>query len=218
MFADTAADRGRGYRAIHRSMILVVIAAALATAAGVAAGVRDRLKPEEGRSAVRMVADGSIVPHATSIVTRDNTGIDITLQTSGLPKGHVIVLKAMVFNAPGRCLHGAGGFPCGDEDLSDPAVDGSVVFVAANQTRGDDRVRFSSHLSAGDATRAASGRGLTDTRGAAVRLIIADHGPPLAELFRDQITTLSGGCKDAPPNSGTPGPNNCTDLHYANHP
>ncbi len=215
MIADTAADRGPGYRAFHLAMILAVIAAALAIAAGLAVAVRQRLKPDERVGSVRMVADGSVVPNASSFLTRDSGGIDITLQTSGLPKGHVIILKALIFNEPKNCRHGANGARCGEEDINDSAVDGSVVFVAGSQTRVDDTLKFATRLTAGDAKRASSGGGLTNPFGAYVHLVLVDHGPPAAGLYNDQLSTLAGGCTNPPPNSGRPGPNECPDLQYS---
>ncbi len=213
----TTNDRALGYRMFHYAMILVVVTAALLVAAAIGAAVWQRVKPDERLSSVRLVADGSSVLNASSLLTRSDGGIDFTLQSSGLPTGHVITLRGEIFNHPDKCAHGRNSTRCGAEDLADPAVGGSVVFLASSYLRGIDAVNFSGHLDRGDASRAISGEGLTDPRGAAVYLIIMDHGPALQGVYKDQVTTVGAGCTHPPAGGGAPGPNECVDVQFAPH-
>lgn len=217
MVAEGAPASGAGYRIFHGSMALVVLAAAIIAAAAIGAGVWERVKPDESLSSVRLVADGSKVPGASSMLTRSDGGIDFTLRSSGLPAGHVMTLRGEIFNHPEKCGHGSGSMRCGAGDLADPAVGGSVVFLAGSYLRGTDAVSFAGHLDAGDASHALSGEGLTDPRGAAMHLIVMDQGPALQGVYRDQLTTVGAGCAHPPAGGGAPGPNNCADLQYAPH-
>jgi hypothetical protein len=217
MVTDSTAIRGIGYRAFHVAMMLVVVAAILVVAAGIGAGVWERVKPDERQSSVRLVSDGSNVSGASSLLTRGNGGIDFTLKTSGLPTAHVITLRAEIFNHPEKCAHGGKSMRCGAEDLADPAAGGSVVFLASVYLRGTKAVNFSGHLDSGDTSHAASGSGLTSPRGAAVHLIVMDHGPALQGAYGDQLSTLGAGCTKPPEGGGAPGPNECIDLQYASH-
>jgi hypothetical protein len=198
-------------------MIVVVIAAAVAVAAAAGLGIRERLRPGERVKAVRFVSNDEKVAGAFSRIERTVDGIDFRLTTTGLPPGHVATLRGEVFNHPENCSHGLPPLECGEQDLGDPSVEGSVVFMASSLLRATDMTTFFGWLPADDASRAISGPGLTNPSGAAIHLIVMDHGPPLPDNFRDQSTTLGAGCINPPPGAGAPGPNSCTDLQYAVH-
>jgi hypothetical protein len=217
MTADVLTIRGPAYRAFHYAMIVVVTAAAVAVAGVIALGVRERLQPDERVKAVRFVSNDEKVVGAFSRIERTADGMDFTFTTSGLPLGHVVTLRAEVFNHPEHCSHGIPPLKCGEQDLGDPAVEGSVVFMASSFQRATDTTTFLGRLPANDASRAISGRGLTNPLVAAIHLIVMDHGPALPDNFHDQSTTLGAGCTNPPPGAGAPGPNTCTDLQYAVH-
>jgi hypothetical protein len=218
MTADAAQGRGRPYTVIHYATIVIVIASILLVGAAIGLAIHDQLEPDPRVSPVLLVADGSKVPGASTVLKRNpDLTLDITVQTSGLPLGHVIVLEALVFNQPKNCTHGAPGVRCGAGDLADPAVDGSAIFLAASRIGSAGPLRLTAQLRTGDVTHAASGNGVTNPHGADVHLILVDHGPPVAGLFDEQMTTIGGGCKNPPPNAGTPGPNDCPDLQYSIH-
>jgi hypothetical protein len=134
-----------------------------------------------------------------------------------LPIGHVMTLRGEIFNHPRNCTHGVAPLQCGDQDLADPAVGGSVIFLESSYLRATDAATFFGHLLANDTRRALFGDGLTDPRRAAVHLVVMDHGPALPDVFHDQVTTLGAGCNEPAPGAGTPGPNTCTDLQYSAH-
>ncbi len=216
MVTDNASIRGYRYRIFHYSMIAVLAAALLVGATAIGMGVADRLRGDSRISRVRLVSDGSAVPHASSMLTRSENGADFTFSTSALPAGHVVTLKAVIFNKPKNCKHGVGRLRCGKDDLSNPEVEGSVVYLAGD-ARGRAVVNFQGHLAADDKSHALIGDGLTNPQGADVHLVVLDHGPPLPGLERQMISTLGAGCKDAPPGAGTPGPNTCVDIQISAH-
>lgn len=215
MVAEAQPARSIGYRVFHVLMILVVIAAAVTVVAAIGTGVWERVKPDERLTSVRLVSDGSKVAGASASLTRSDEGIDFTLRSSGLATGHVMTLRGEIFNKPSKCKSGSGTMRCGPDDLSDPDVGGSVVFLAANFLRGTDQVALNGRLMTGDASKAITGGGLTEPRTAEIQLILMDHGPALRDVFGQMLTTIGTGCKNPPPGSGPAGPNDCIDLQYA---
>ncbi|TAK71605.1 MAG: hypothetical protein EPO22_01070, partial [Dehalococcoidia bacterium] len=197
MATDTALFTVGRYRLLRNALIALFAAALLAGVVAIETRSFDPGTTDHRFSNVRLVTDGSAVSGATSMIERTNEGIDIEMSTSGLPRGHIVVLRAIVFNHPENCRHGTGELRCGSEDVADPAVEGSVIFVAANQTRNTGSVKFSNQLRTADKTRVDSGSGLTNPHQADVHLIVMDHGPAIANLFSDQMTTLGGGCQDS---------------------
>jgi hypothetical protein len=89
----------------------------------------------------------------------------------------------------------------------------------------DGTVEFGAHARVGDTSRALTGPGLVDPRGAEVILVIKSHGPKIPHLVSDQMHTFAGGCadqSDAPPGTppellGEPGPNDCAELQVSVH-
>ncbi len=202
-----------GYLLISRAVATLVVVAT-------AAGITTALRLHDNRvsvSKVRLVSDGSAVSGASSVVTRDAAGIDFTFKTSGLPTGNIVTLRAEVFNDPANCKHGSGEFRCGVEDLSDPKVEGSVVFLGGRWMRQGDATEFVGRVIVGDETVAVTGDGLTNAEGADVEFVVMDHGPPVADLFAQMLITLGAGCKDPRAGWGTPGPNTCVDIQASQH-
>jgi hypothetical protein len=200
-------------------MIAVLAAALIASVTAIWMGVAERRRGDERIRPVRLVSDGSAVPHASSMLTRSARGADFTFSTSGLPAGHVVTWKAVIFNKPEQCTHGVGRLRCGGDDLSNPEVEGSVVYVTSlflPRYVPVDNVQ--GHLAADDKSRALIGNGLTNPQGADVHLVVVDRGPPIqGPLYGEMLSTLGAGCNNAPPGWGTPGPNTCVDIQISAH-
>jgi len=203
------------YRIMRSVGLALFVAALLAGAVAIETGIFDPAAGSSQTSVFVNVDGGSSVRGSSSLALRTNEGIDLVLKTSGLTPGHVIVVKALVFNQPRFCS-GAGTPRCDLNDISNPDVDGSIVFVTGILAR-QDSADLRARISAGDAAHTAVGRGLTNPHGADVRLIIADHGPPVPGLYNDQLSTVAGGCKDAAPGSGKQGDYACADLQFSVH-
>ena len=215
MATDSAIFSLNRYRIFRNALIALFAAALLAGAVAIETRIFDPNQGDHRTSGVRLVSDGSEVSGASSMMQRSNEGIDLTVSTSGLPAGHVIVLKALIFNQPRSCKHGSAGLRCGADDMGDPDVKGSVVFVKGFVLRQTGTVNLTGHIAADDKSRASVGDGLTNPHGADVHLVVVDHGPPITGLYNDQLSTIGGGCKDAPPGGGAPGSNTCADLQVA---
>jgi hypothetical protein len=130
----------------------------------------------------------------------------------------VVTLRAEIFNHPEHCTHGGDGARCGEGDLTEPDVDGSVVFVTSAYLRTVlESYTFEGRIAAGDASHVVSGGGLTNVKDADVYFVLLDHGPLIQGLYNEMSTTLRAGCTEAPAGTGTPGPNTCVDLQISRH-
>ncbi len=215
MATETALFTVNRYRLLRNAVIALFGVALLAGAVAIETHIFDPGTSDHRNSDVRLVSDGSIVSGATSTFVRSNEGVDFTLNTTGLPAGHVIIVKALIFNQPLSCTHGASGRRCGGDDIGAAGVQGSIVFARGFVLRQTGAVSVTGHIGTDDRTRALVGDGLTNPHGADVHLVVVDHGPPITGLYNDQLSTIGGGCKDAPPGGGAPGANTCADLQVA---
>ncbi len=215
MATETALFTVNRYRLVRNGLIALFGAALLAGVVAIETHIFDPGTSDHRFSDVRLVSDGSAVSGATSTFERTNEGIDFVLNTSGLPAGHVIIVKALIFNQPRGCAHGASGRRCGAEDIGAPGVQGAIVFAKGFVFRQTGAVNITGHIGTDDKPRALVGDGLTNPHGADVHLVVVDHGPPITGLYNDQLSTIGGGCKDAPPGGGAPGANTCADLQVA---
>jgi hypothetical protein len=58
---------------------------------------------------------------------------------------------------------------------------------------------------------------LLDARRAEVTLVLRSHGPKLPDFLPEMLRTFGAGCKNAPPGTGTPGPNECGEVQVSVH-
>ncbi len=176
------------------ALTLVLLPAALA---GIARG--DGAATLSSRE-VRLVSDASIVPDASSRLVRDDGGIAMTLQTSGLAAGDAVTVWWVVFNYPENCLYGRAdlGIRCGPGDFKNAPVQASVLYATGHVIGGEGVGNFGAYLTISDTTGALFGLGLTNPRGADVHLIVRDHGQAIPDLVAEQISSFNGGC---PPNA-----------------
>ena len=210
-----AAPRG-AYPIFHSLMIAVVIAAVAAGAVAIGFGVRAHFRGDPRVSHVRLISDGSSIPGASSTLTRSDKDASFTLRTSGLPRDHIVTLRALIFNDPERCTHGTRARRCGEEDLGDPAAGGSVILAGATWLRNASAITFSGKLSKENPGKLTIGGGLTNPRDAEIDFVILDHGPPISGRFSEMLQTFRGGCTD-PQGSEKPGPNACADIQFSPH-
>ena len=201
-----------GYQTIRNAVVVAVAIGLLAMAVAVETHVFNPNFDAPGVNTVRLVSDGAVVEGASLNVVRRNDLTTVAFTTSGLPANHIVVLEAQIFNEPTNCKHGSGAVRCGVDDLADPEVKGSVVFLAGVWLRTSTTATLKGQLKTDDASHAVLGDGLANPHGADLRLVLVDHGAPLSQFTQAQLTTLAGGCSDAPPGYGTVGPIACTDL------
>jgi glucose/arabinose dehydrogenase len=109
----------------------------------------------------------------TSALTRTDSGIAFSLQTSGLQAGHAVTIWWMVFNPDGSL---------------------SVQYAAGHVIDEGGAAEFGGHLRVGDTDGVINGGpGLLDALGADVVLVVRDHGPADPGRVDEQIHTF-GAC------------------------
>ncbi len=130
----------------------------------------------------------AVVPGASSTFVRTPNGINVTLQTTGLPEGHAFTMWALIFNDPTAC--NAGGCHESKGDLDIAAVQGSVYRVAGHIV--GEPASFGGQIKLGDAENARRGPGLLDPYGAEIHLIVRDHGVAgTGDLLQHQFNNIS---------------------------
>ena len=106
----------------------------------------------------------------TSTLTRTDSGIAFSLQTTGLQGGHAVTIWWMVFNPDGPL---------------------SVQYAAGHVIDEGGVAEFGGHLSVGDTEGVINGGpGLLDAQGADVVLVVRDHGPTDPGTVSEQIHTF----------------------------
>jgi len=165
-------------------------------------------------------AGPTVVPGASSKVTRNGSGATSTLHTSGLTPGYAYTLWMVVFNVPGECAT----TPCGEADVApgtSAVVD--VVYVAGNVAGGSGKATFSGRRAAGDnsgsvfAQLSAPAPGITDPHGAEMHLLVRDHGPAIPGQIPNQIMTFGGGCTLESSFGLGDGDYTCEDIQFSIH-
>ena len=143
------------------------------------------------RQPVVEIATGAVV--GTSVAVRGAGAVTATLRTHGLEPGHAYTVWAVIFNDPAHCVDG-----CDGSDLANPEVGGVSVLATGGVARRDHR-QFRLRLAGTD--------GLENPAGAEIHLVVRSHGPAIAGLIGEQISTLNGGCP----------PNTCANVLMAKH-
>lgn len=118
-------------------------------------------------SDVTLIADPSVVV-GTSTLTRTESGISFTLETSGLQSGHAVTVWWMVVNPDGGV---------------------AVLYAAGHVIGHDDTTSFAGYLAVGDSTGYVMGddTSLEDALQATVYLVVRDHGPVNPKMVNAQI-------------------------------
>ena len=150
----------------------------------------------------------TLVPGASATLVRNDTGVGMTLHTSGLTPGDAVTVWWVIFNNPQYCTHGMFGARCGVGDLivfgGDPRVDSSLLYAAGHVIGADGVGNYGGRLREGELTRdTVFGPGIVDSRTADVHLVVHDHGPAQPGIVNDEIHSF-GVCNPT-----------CTDIQAA---
>lgn len=160
---------------------------------------------------------GAVGEEATATLTRTPGGIRYQIRTEGLTPGNAYTVWLVVVNDPAEC----SSVPCsGPTDIiPNPATDSQVTFAKAGMLATSERGGFRARFRAGPLLEGwLRVQGLDDPMGAEIHLVINSHGPVIAGLEEEMVSTYRAGCTDAslpaffPPSAfadGTPGPNTC---------
>jgi len=121
-------------------------------------------------SNVTLISDPSVVV-GTSTLTRTDSGISFSLQTSGLEPGHAVTVWWMVVNPDGGV---------------------AVLYAAGHVIDDSGTAEFGGYLQVGDSDGYAMGTDTTleDALEATVYLVVRDHGPADPRTVYKQIQTF----------------------------
>jgi len=154
----------------------------------------------------RLTSNGAIVYRSATMLVRTRNNVAATIHTSGLIPGNVYTAWFAIFNDPRYCAT----TPCTAADLSNPAVQGSLISFGGQIAGLDGAADFAEVRAVGDTTNAQiAGPGLLDPRRAHIHLAVRNHGPASADpaTLQQQLTMFNGGCP----------PGGCVTIQAAAH-
>jgi len=122
-------------------------------------------------SNITLISDPSAPPPGTSTLTRTDSGLSFSLQTSGLEPGHAVTVWWMVVNPDGRV---------------------AVLYAAGHIIDDSGTAEFGGYLQVGDSDGYVMGSDTTleDALEATVFLVVRDHGPADPRTVSKQIQTF----------------------------
>ncbi len=180
---------------------------------------------DEDRSPVTWLRDpgheqGELVPGAYSILDRDCDGISINIHTTTLRPADEYTVWWVVFNNPDQC---ANPFHCAGTDLSNPAVQGSVLYASGRTANWRGVANFQADLQVGDVSGCQPEvigfpcNPLLNPLEAEVHVVVRNHGPPIAGYVCEQTSSFAGGCEGDPEPPFLHGGNPCFDSQASAH-
>ncbi len=162
----------------------------------------------------------TLVPGASSKITRNSRGVTATLNTSGLMPGNAYTMWMVVFNEPDECAT----TPCtGDDVAPGTAAVVDVIYVAGNVVGSSGTATFSGRRAAGDNSKSlftqlgADAPGLIDPRVAPMHLVVRDPGPAIPGQHPSQLQTFDAACTPASSFGLGSGANVCADVQFSIH-
>lgn len=174
--------------------ILILAAAQVALADG----------PDKPRPPVVTVSDMGIFPAGpavvgASVMSRDATGVDATVSTTGLSPAGAYSWWWVVFNRPQFCVGGCGldDLPVGATPVSngDPRVRASLLwgggFVSDDSGSANAEARLERGAPPGQVL---FGPGLTNVKKAEIHIVLRSHGEAVAGEVAAQVGSFDGGC------------------------
>ena len=147
----------------------------------------------------------STVVVGSSKIVRNQNGVNVTVNTSGLEPGNAVTIWLVIFNNPSECVDG-----CDGTDLENPNVAGDVIYGAGHVVGGNGTAHFAAHLNEGDSGGSLFPQpspGLIDAETAEIHIVVRSHGPAIPGMIPEQIHTVEGDCD----------PNVCEDVQFAIH-
>lgn len=173
--------------------------------------------------------DASEVDGAIATLLRTGSNVSTTIKTSELDPHHTYTVWWVIFNYPDECENG-----CGEPDLFNDDVGGSVLYAAGHVIGGNGKGNFAGSLQTGDLRGCQAPwdafnlglingegeldmcrDGLVDPYGAEIHLVVRTHGERIPGMVNDQINTFAGGCTPETSFGAADGPNECEDQQFA---
>jgi hypothetical protein len=133
---------------------------------------------------LKRFSDGLPVEGSSAMLVRTDTGVTMTIHTSGLDHGAAYTVWWVIYNNPEHCQSDA----CTDPpDFNNPAVQATLLHATGHVIGNNGVGNFAAHL-ADDTV------GLVDARKAQIELVVRSHGQPIPGMVKEQITMFDGGC------------------------
>jgi hypothetical protein len=182
-----------------KTLIAPLVCSSLVVLSGTSA-VRADTPPQHAKltqyqNAERMlIAAPAVIPGSSAKLTRDDDGIWMRVNTTGLPAG-AYTNWWVIYNNPDKCdLPGS----CAGGDLANPAVEGAVIWATGGVVGRNGVGHFSARLDVGeiremDQVFFIPGT-LQDASKAAIQYVLKYHGPVEPLILDRQLTTSFGGC------------------------
>ena len=167
-----------------RGVVFVALAALVVSGVlWVQNGLADPASKSQGQ--LLRFSDGSIVEGSSAMLVRTDTGVTMTIHTSGLDPGAAYTGWWVIYNNPEECA--AFPDPCAGPDFDNPRVQATLLHATGHVIGNNGVGNFAAHLA--DDTG-----GLVDARKAHIELVVRSHGQPIAGMVKEQITMFDGGC------------------------
>lgn len=180
-------------------------------------------------SGVYWFNDGSEVEGASATLLRTRDKIQMKTKTMNLDPHGSYTVWWVVFNYPEEC-----GGACGEPDLFNDDVGGSVLYAAGHVIGKNGKGNFAGSLREGDLSGCqppwdafdlsiigSEGEmdlcreGLIEAEGAEVHLVIRTHREIVPGMVNKQINTYAGACTAESSFGAGNGPNDCEDQQFA---
>jgi len=180
-------------------------------------------------SGVYWFADASEVEGAGASLLRTHNNVRMTIKTLDLDPHHTYTVWWVIFNNPDACENG-----CGEPDLFNDEVGGSVLYAAGHVIGGNGKGNFAGSLRTGDLSGCQAPwdgfdleliggegeldmcrDGLMDPQGAEIHLVVRSHGERIPGMVNKQINTFAGGCTADTSFGASDGPNECEDQQFS---
>jgi len=183
-------------------------------------------------SAVSRFDDSSEVEGAEATLLRTHNNVRMTIKTTDLDPHDTYTVWWVIFNNPEECDDG-----CGEPDLFNDAVGGSVLYAAGHVLGANGKGNFAGSLREGDLSGCQPPweafdleliggdgeldmcrNGLVKPQDAEIHLVVRSHGEKIPGMVNDQINTFAGGCTAETSFGAADGPNECEDQQFAMFP
>lgn len=146
------------------------------------------------------LSDFTPVPGGATLI-RTNEGLSYDFHTTQLNPGSAYTMWVVIFNKPQNCQGVEGCLP---PDLSLPSVQASILYGGSSHIAGEEGYgHFQGSVEEGSPASGISvniplgtANGLMDPMNAEIHLMVHDHGPIIAGLAVDQLSTFTGGCSN----------------------
>ena len=185
-------------------------AALLVALMPVARASAERPTPGLHRVSIQPIAMMGVAVPGGTILVRTKEGVFASIHAAGLAEGTAVTGWFGIFQNAEHCATD----PCTAADLTNPAVEGSVLNIGGRVVGADGAVDIGAFRAVGDTT-ASGGPPGTPNVGilrpfkAQIHLVIRTHGPASTDpaVLLQQLRTFNGGCP----------PNTCANLMASVH-